>query len=236
MSTPTIDIRGNQRLAASTPDVRRPAADTENDNTTSLGVLLVDDDPTSSYSLSTLLRWRPGISILAITRSADAVDAVEREQPDVCLISAALGPRFIHRLAELRSAPPVIAYTGRRTPELDAIAVIAGAEAAMWRYADPDELTKTIREVAGGCSHRSEVSSEVMHRILDRVVGRDRPIAAMLLLGTPRDEIARTLGISARSLRARRWEMVRHLEQCRDHPSPVADDQRVPSGLDPCGL
>lgn len=48
--------------------------------------------------------------------------------------------------------------------------------------------------------------------LADRVDAEDRRIVAMLLLRASPDEIARLLGISARSFRKRRGAIVRHLD------------------------
>lgn len=174
-------------------------------------VLIVDDYSRASYSVWALLRWQHPIRV-STSDGADAVAAVQRGRPAVCLVSAALGPRAIHRLTELAEAPRVLVYADRRTADLEGIAVIAGPDGVVWRYGDPEVLAKTITRVAAGHERPSVLPSRAIDRLIDYVEDRDRPIAAMLLLRTPVDEIARTLGISARALRVRRCELVRRLE------------------------
>lgn len=178
-----------------------------------IGVMLVEDDRCASYSLWALLNWQPGIRVLGTAHIADAVPAIQRERPAVCLVSAAAGPRCYHRLSQLPTGPAVLVYADHPSAELDATAAIAGADGVLWRYGDPEQLVETIRRVADKRHRPQDLGGEAICRIVDRVEDRDRPIAAMLLQRIAPDEIARTLGISAGGLRARRRRIVRRLEQ-----------------------
>ena len=175
-------------------------------------VLIVDDGRDSSYAFWALLRWQPGIRICATAALRAAVSAVKRERPAVCLVPAVLGPRRIHQIAQLAEAPRVLAYTDRRAPELEAMALVAGADGVLWRYVDGDELADTIRRVASGRGRPVDLTQDAIGRLIDCVDDRDRPIASMLLLGTPLGEIARILGISATAVRDRRAVIVDRLD------------------------
>lgn len=118
-------------------------------------VVLVDDNIHTSYSVWTLLRWRPGVRVLgsfAPTEEASAVIAAA--QPHVCLVSAVLGSDYIRALKQLPDAPPVLLYAKDRDSSVDASA-LASAETVVWRYADPvsryadpNELIHAIQVVA----------------------------------------------------------------------------------------
>jgi hypothetical protein len=104
----------------------------------------------------------------------------------------------------------------RRRPdrELDAAAVIAGADGTVSRDGDPDRLVRTIKRiVCGDPVVQTALGADCIRALIDRVEDRDRAITAMLLQRVPPDEIAWTLGISASSFRARRREIVRRIEQ-----------------------
>ena len=150
---------------------------------------------------------------MASADTADALAVIRRARPAVCVVSADAGPRYIHRLSQLAAAPSVLVYADRRSAELDATMAIAGADGVLWRYGDPGLLADTIRRVSERRHRPPDVAGETIRRLIDRVDDRDRPIAAMLLQRIAPDEIARTLGISARSLRARRRGIIRRLEQ-----------------------
>jgi DNA-binding NarL/FixJ family response regulator len=174
-------------------------------------VMVVDDDRDASYSLCALLWWRPGIRVATAT-SADVPDVVLLQRPAVCLVSAELGPCFMYRFHELPRGPRVLAYTDDQGSELDGEAVLAGAAGSVWRYGDPDELADTIRLVAAGGKAFPALAPETIDRLIDQVEDRDRPIAALLLLDTPLDEIARILGISARAAVSRRQRIIKRLD------------------------
>jgi two-component system, NarL family, response regulator DesR len=191
-----------------------------------LDILLVDDDRLASYGLWALLNWRRGIRVGATAEtSSEALSVIERRRPDVCLVSAALGPgggiRLASELKRLAASPRVIVYADHLGAPLVGAAAIAGADGVVWRYGDPDELAQLIARVAAGKASRPALAHGAIAEVIDRVEDRDRSIAAMLLLSTPPDEIARTLGISARSFQARRRAILERLEDSRkDDPPP----------------
>ena len=177
-----------------------------------VAVLIVDDGRDSSYALWALLRWQPGIRICATAALSGALSAAQRERPALCLVPAALGPGGIHQIAQLADAPRVLAYTDRRDPSLEAMALVAGADGVLWRYVDGDELADTIRRVAAQRGRPMDLTQDAIGRMIECLDDRDRPMASMLLLGTSLDEIARVLGVSATAVRARRAMIVKRLE------------------------
>lgn len=209
MSIRTTDVR-QTALSATISAIEAEANEPQ---PRTLDVLLVDQDSAASHSLSALLRWR-GITVHAAT-AEDALAVVQDERPALCLVSAELGARFIFGLTQLPDSPVVLVHAVERVEELGGVAVLAGAVGVVSRYGDPDELESAIRRVAAGTPPAPELAGPTIRRLLDRVEDRDRPIAAMQLLGIPRGEIARTLGISERAVRARRWEVIKRLDPPR---------------------
>jgi DNA-binding NarL/FixJ family response regulator len=185
-------------------------------------VLLVDDDPSASYSLRTLLGAHAGIRVRATAEtSAQAFHLAQLLKPDVCLVSARLGSgewmRFAYRLkGQLEPRRVLICTDERVDPVLEGLAVIARADGIVWRYDDPGKIAARIRRRSDrGPRPSSPLSREVIHAVIDRVEDRDRPIAAMLLLHTPPDEIARTVGIGGSALRLRRTQLIDYLDRDR---------------------
>lgn len=195
-----------------TRKTRKPAAGASASDSKlhSVDVLVIDDDHDATYSLCALLRCQLDLRVAA-AGSAEALTVVRAQRPAVSLVSAELGPRFIFVLTHLPDAPRVLVHTNRRAPDLDAVAVLAGAVESVWRYDDPDDLADTIRLVAAGGQPPS-LACATVQRVIDQVEDHDRPIAAMLLLRTPVEEIARLLGISVSSVRARHLEIVKRLD------------------------
>lgn len=213
MTMATIDtIRREAGTPAGSGARLRTGGDVNCPVITPVTVLIVDDDRAASYGLWALLRWRPGIRA-RLSVSAEAGRAARQERPAVCLASAGLGLHALHRLAQLPGAPRVLVYADERSRDLEGLAIVAGADGAVWRYGDPDELLAAIRRAASTPRPRTPLPAASVHRLIDRVDDRDRPIAALLLMRTPPDHVAWTLGLSARSLRARRWEMLARLQR-----------------------
>lgn len=199
-----------------------------------VAVLLVDDDREASYAVWALLHWEPGIRVCATAESAaDALTLASRLQPDVCLVSAAMeqgeGLWLAHRITELRQPPRVIIQTEDPGCELRASAMFARASAVVWRYGDPDHLVSTIKAAAAGGHEPPTLTADAIGELIDLLEDCDRAIASMLLLQIAPDEIARTLCISARELRARRREIVKRLELKDRHVQPIR------SGMEPTG-
>lgn len=217
MSTPTTDARQTSLSLASSPT----EAAARELQPRPVDVLVVDEDRAAGYSLWALLRWR-GVTVRVAT-GADALAVVEQERPALCLVSAELGARFIFGLTQLPDPPAVLVHAVERVEELDGVAALAGAAGVIWRYGDPDQLAAAIRSVAAGARDAPALASNTLQRLVDRVEERDRPIAAMLLLGIPRGEIARSLGIGERALRTRCWEIVKRLEPPGDRRVLTAD-------------
>jgi DNA-binding NarL/FixJ family response regulator len=179
-------------------------------------VLLVDDDRAASYSLWALLHWQPGIRVCDTAETvADAVTLTVGRRPEVCLVSAAFcggqGLGMAHRLTQLSPRPQVLIYASEPQPELDALAMIAGAAGALWRYGEAGELAATIRRAAAGEHEPPSLAHAVTRTMLDHLEDRDRAIAGMLILGMSTDAIAGTLGVSASSLRHRRRQILDRL-------------------------
>lgn len=212
MSTTTMTTPSESRRRAATAP-GDPDAGSERET---VKILLVDDDRAASYSLWALLSWQPGIRACATAESGvEAIGLAQRLSPDVCLVAAALGVgegmEVSHRLTQLPGSPRVLVYGEHSGPEFHATAVIAGADGVLWRYGDPDELARTIRRTAAGEHEPQAVAHDAIRALIDHVEDHDRPIASMLLLRVPADEIAGTLGVSASHLRARRREIVKRL-------------------------
>jgi DNA-binding NarL/FixJ family response regulator len=145
MKSTTIRALSFDQRAAGTRPEPAPAPQTLRP----VDVVVVDDNIHTGHSMWALLRWRQGIRVVgAVASSEEARAVIADARPDVCLVSAALGPDFIRGLTQLPDAPPVLVYAGRRSPALDASAALAGAERVIWRYADPDELIAAIQATA----------------------------------------------------------------------------------------
>jgi DNA-binding NarL/FixJ family response regulator len=174
-----------------------------------LDLLLVADDLAARYSVWALLRWRRDIGTIAIAGSSiEALQLAQHRQPPVCLIAATLGHGdgldLASRIKHLVPPPRVLIFADAVDTRLAGATLLAGADGLLWRYADADHQAGVIRRVIAGEQHFPDLQPDRVLALLDLVHDRDRPIVAMLLERIPPDDIARTIGISARALQLRR--------------------------------
>jgi DNA-binding NarL/FixJ family response regulator len=190
-------------------------------------VLLVEDSRASSRSLTALLNWQRDVHVTATaTDGGEAVALAERLAPDVCLISASIGPAMAltitDRVTHIADPPRVLLYAHVVGINLTAAVMVAGARGIVSRSDDPARVADAIKRVAAGRLWFAELKPGAPRRLADLVADRDRAIVTMLLARSHPDEIAQTIGISARALRARRRQILQQLDDAilSDRPGP----------------
>jgi DNA-binding NarL/FixJ family response regulator len=187
-----------------------------------LDLLLVDDHFAARYNVWALLRWKRDIRTIDLADSRDeAVALATRRRPHVCLISATLGHgqalTLAFQMKHLKHPPRVLIFADAIDAQLTGAVIVSDADGVLWRYADPEEQAGVIRRAATGAQHFPNLRPDDVLALLDRVEDRDRAIVAMLLRRTPPDDIASTLGISARALRRRRTSILSSLGDTHEH-------------------
>jgi DNA-binding NarL/FixJ family response regulator len=228
------DLDGDAPNTRNGNDVRRSGE---------IDLLIVDDHPTARYSVWALLSWKRDIRVIGTANSsAEALTLAKHRRPHACLISATLGQgealTLASRMKRLTDPPRVLIFADAVDQHLASAATVAGADGVLWRYADPEVQASVVRRAASGERVFPDLQASEVLALLDQVEDRDRAIVAMLLEHTPRDHIAGLLGISVRSLEARRQDILRRLgptcgvddrrqDEC-EHRDPVAaEDSRA---------
>lgn len=194
-----------------------------------LDLLLVDDHLAARYSVWALLRFERGIrAIDTADSSIEALRLARRHRPHVCLISATLGLgealTLASKIKHLMHPPRVLIYADAIDALVAGAAFLAGADGVLWRYADSQQHARVVRRVASGEQHFPTLRSDEVHALLDRVEDRDRAIVAMLLERIVRDDVARTLGISARAVERRRQSILQRLADTHARGDPSAGE------------
>jgi DNA-binding NarL/FixJ family response regulator len=219
-----------------TDDMPTITADVDSEGRSEIDVLLVDDRHAAAYSVWAMLNWQPSIRVIGTaTTSTQALAATKRHAPNVCLVSTALCSgdtlRMVDRLKQLADPPAVLLYADGVDASMRAAAIIAGADGVVWRYGDPRQLIDSLTQLGAGDERSLRFSSDTPQQLMGFLADRDRAIAAMLLLGCHRDDIARTLGISARALTARRQHILSQLDEAimgLDMPTTAVSGGGVP--------
>lgn len=205
-----------------------------------LRLLLVDDHPAVRVGLQRLLEDEPGFEVLATCVTGEsAVSRAEASEIDVAIVDHHLGGRnglwVTRKLKRLPRPPRVIIFSAFANDHLAANCIVAGADAILSKGSLGSELCDVIRSVARGVRVLPTVPQPMADMLRRRLDDREQQIFGMLLVGIPRLEIARTLGISPVELESRESAILNKIEAL---PGERADpdggridlDRRLPQG------
>jgi DNA-binding NarL/FixJ family response regulator len=191
-------------------------------------VLLADQHRPTSFRLCGWLSGRDEVGVVTTAESFDAALALTSgEDPDVALVSAGFGPgrglSLAYRLKHLTPPAPVLIYAEAVDPRLAGAAMVADADGVFDSRVDAAGLVGIV--VVGERVFPALVPSPFAE-LARSVAEEDRRILAMLLLGDHPDDIADSLGISARLFRMRRETMVRRLDAVAGFRAPRGRNTR----------
>ena len=202
--------------------VRRPTI------TQPISVLIVDDHPVVRRGLRVLLEVQDGIEVageagdgataLALAEEREREHEKEREwerDPDVILLDLKLpgmdGLAVLNELKTRNNPARVLILTSVTDHASAAAAMRAGAAGVLYKDVDPDALVRAIRAVhdghlllapeAAGTLLRA-VPADAPSRGLDALTSREREVLAELAQGRSNREIARTLHVSEKTVKA----------------------------------
>jgi DNA-binding NarL/FixJ family response regulator len=181
-------------------------------------VVVVDDEALIRGGLRLLIGRETDLELVGEAGDgAGALELIRRLRPDVALLDIRMPG--IDGLAALRAISADPALAGTRvvvvtTFETDAnvfAALQAGAAGFVLKDAEPEELIRAIRVVAGGEALLSpSVTRRVIARFggvgeapaaMDQLTGREREVAAWVATGRSNDEIAAELAVSPATVR-----------------------------------
>jgi DNA-binding NarL/FixJ family response regulator len=194
-------------------------------------VLVADDDRSTRAGIRLALAEH-AFDVCAEAGSADdAVQAAEREDPDVCLIEADLpgggGVATAGRILDARPGAAVIILSGAVDPEDLFAAVRAGVRGYLPKDMDPERLPAALRGVLEG---EAAVPRALMGALLEEfrarehgrhagelarlgveLTARERQVLDLLDRGLDTAEIGERLSISAVTVRRHVSEILRKL-------------------------
>jgi DNA-binding NarL/FixJ family response regulator len=177
-------------------------------------VVIADDHPVVRQGLAVLLEVQDDIELVGEVGDGDAAVRLTLEQvPDVLLLDLKLpGLDGLGVLTELRargSRTRVLVLTSGAAPTGPALALQAGAAGFLYKDVDPDALVRAIRSVHDG---HTVLASEAAGLVAARpgadargirsLTGREREVLALLADGRSNREIARTLSLSEKTVKA----------------------------------
>jgi two-component system, NarL family, response regulator DevR len=199
------------------PDNTRHSERTIDTSARQIRLMLVDDHPAVRLGVRQLLDGQPNFSVAAVCIDAEgAVAQAEAERIDVAIVDYQLGGRnglwLCRELKRLPERPRVIIFSAFANDHLAACCAVAGADAVLNKGVLGSELCDAVRSVMRGRRLLPRVSGPLADMLRRRLLEREQMLFGMLLAGIPRQEVGRTLHMSARELDSRADAMLRKLE------------------------
>jgi DNA-binding NarL/FixJ family response regulator len=177
-------------------------------------VLIVDDHPVFRDGLAAALAASPGIEVAG--QAGDGPAAVELAQPgrfDVVVLDLSLpsmsGIEAAARISEVPGAPAVIIVTMVEDVDTVTAALQAGARGYILKGSSGQQIAAAVRAVAEG---GAILGPGIAPRLLDwparaappaapgGLTDRERDVLALLAAGASNAQIARTLGLSLKTV------------------------------------
>jgi DNA-binding NarL/FixJ family response regulator len=180
-------------------------------------VLIVDDHPIFRDGLAGLLATLPEIEVAGTAATADeAVTAIRHNPPDVVLMDINLpgtsGVEATRQAAQIAPGTAVLVVTMVDDDDTVFAALAAGARGYVLKGASGDEIAAALRTVAaGGAVFGAGIATRLLAAPPAKLPGttlaasedlteRERQVLQLLANGASNRHIARTLGISLKTV------------------------------------
>ena len=199
-----------------------------------LRLLVADDHPAILDAVALYIAEEEDVDLVG--RAADGEEAlalIELRAPDVAVLDIRMpklgGIEVLKRLRDVKSAPPVILYTGFPERSLLLDALDAGARGFLRKEAPLADLLRAIRTVADGETYIDPLLAgtlagpEAAGR-LTALSKREREILRMLADGMRNDRVAAVLSISPLTVQS-------HVKNAMDKLEADTRTQAVASAL-----
>jgi DNA-binding NarL/FixJ family response regulator len=197
-----------------------------------VSVLVVDDHPALRAGLKQLLDQEAGYRLIgAVSSEAELAIALERDRPDVVVMDYALtrgdGLSACFRLKQRPHPPGVVLYSAYVDDIFALPATLAQADAIVSKNDPVELLLTTIDAVAAGESQVPSPDPELIEAASARLEAEDLPIVGMLFARVRVDDIATTLGVESREVRARALRIIGEMQAHDRRHALAARDGRV---------
>jgi DNA-binding NarL/FixJ family response regulator len=180
-------------------------------------VLIVDDHPVFRDGLAGLLATLPEVEVVGTAGTAEeALAALQGSAPDVVLMDinlpGASGVEATRRAGQIAPATAVLVVSMVDDDDSVFAALAAGARGYVLKGASAGEITAALRTVAaGGAVFGAGIATRLLARTpshlpgpvptsQDDLTGREREVLDLLADGASNRHIARSLGISLKTV------------------------------------
>jgi FixJ family two-component response regulator len=203
---------------------------------------VVDDDPAFRTAIGDLLR----ACDYRVDLHASATDLLENPPGDAltCILldvqmADCSGPQLQDRLAALGSRIPIIFLTGYGDVPTTVRAIKAGAEDVLTKPVAKERLLETIERALmhGEEARERDGRAAALRSLMSRLTAREYDVFALLARGKPHKQIAYALGISERTVKFHRRNVLQKFGVHSLADLAVAADRlgllSEPAGRDP---
>ena len=181
-------------------------------------VLIVDDHPVFRDGLAGLLATLPGVEVAGTAGTAEeALAAIKETAPDVVLMDinlpGASGVEATRRASQIAPRTAVLVISMVDDDDSVFAALAAGARGYVLKGASADEIAAALRTVAaGGAVFGAGIASRLLEMTpahlndpaprsqRDDLTAREREVLDLLADGASNRQIARSLGISLKTV------------------------------------
>ncbi|WP_316745542.1 response regulator transcription factor [Streptomyces sp. MK7] len=176
-------------------------------------VAIVEDDPITRYGLTQIITAESDFTLVRAAASMETFGLLQARDVDVVLLDLYLrgggpeGAEAVRLLVDRHCRVLVLSMSDEEIAVQTAIG--AGAHGYLTKEAEPDEIVRAARSVAGGDMYISATVAGFLLRDPARLTEREVEILRMVASGDTTPEIAAALTISDKTVN-------RHLERIRD--------------------
>src|SRR5438270_6227254 len=195
--------------------------------------LVVDDHNVVTQGLDLLLGDIDDLELVGTVASGeDAIDAVERLQPQIVLMDVRLpgidGLSTVKRIQQVAPSVQFVMFSAYGDKRLLSDALAAGARGYVLKGSPPEDLVRAIRTVASG---KAFVDPSLSPALLISDAGtadhalseREREILQLLAEGYHTEEVGRRIGLSVETVKSDTKRVIAKLQaDTRTHAVAIA--------------
>jgi DNA-binding NarL/FixJ family response regulator len=166
-----------------------------------------------------------------VANGEDALDAIERLQPDIVIMDVRLpgidGISAVKRIAQAAPSVKTVMFSAYGDKRLLSDAISAGARGYVMKGSPPEDLLRAVRTVTEGKPFVDPSLSPalLMNQAVDDapLSEREREILQLLAEGYHTEEVARRIGLSAETVKSDTKRAIQKLEaDTRVHAVAIA--------------
>ena len=199
--------------------------------------LVVDDHSVVQQGLQLLFGDLDDLDLVGVVQTGEeAIDAVERLQPQVVLMDVRLpgidGVSALKRIAQNAPGVKTVVFSAYGDKRLLSDAISAGARGYVMKGSPPEDLLRAVRTVTTGKAFVDPSLSPTL--LMTQGVAeaplseREREILQLLAEGYHTEEVARRIGLSAETVKSDTKRVISKLQaDTRTHAVAIALRQAI---------